>query len=107
MVIDSLLWSQRHEDRHDHFLNSLVGNMPTIVENLQTKKQASVWVRIDIHCLAKWMKDKRSKSLVKPQGQESTITKAQVVHLVGGRDTPVVLSHNKQNRDEHGNACVG
>jgi hypothetical protein len=34
------------------------------------------------------------------------ITKTQGVHLVGVMDTPVVLSHNEQTRDEHGNACV-
>jgi hypothetical protein len=35
------------------------------------------------------MKDKHLKSLVKPQGQGSMITKAQGVHLVTVRDTPV------------------
>jgi hypothetical protein len=52
------------------------------------------------------MKDKHSKAFGKPQGQGSMITKTQGVHLVGVRDTPVVLSHNKWAREEHGNACV-
>jgi hypothetical protein len=52
------------------------------------------------------MKDKRSKSPVKPQAQRSMITKAQGVRLVKVRDTPVILSHIKQTRDEQGNACV-
>jgi hypothetical protein len=43
---------------------------------------------------------------VKPQGQGAMITKAQGVCLVGVRDTPVILSHNEQIRDTHGNACV-
>jgi hypothetical protein len=32
-VLGPLLWSQRHEGRRDHFLNSMVGNMNTISEN--------------------------------------------------------------------------
>jgi hypothetical protein len=52
------------------------------------------------------MKDKHSKSLAKPQGQGSMITKTRGVHLVEVRGTPVVLSHNEQVRDEHGNTCV-
>jgi hypothetical protein len=43
---------------------------------------------------------------VKPQGQGSMITKTREVLLVGVMDTPVVLSHNEQTRDEHGKACV-
>jgi hypothetical protein len=43
---------------------------------------------------------------VKPQGQGYMITKTQGVHLVRVGDTPVILSHNKQTRDELGNACV-
>jgi hypothetical protein len=34
------------------------------------------------------------------------ITKTQGVHLVGVRDTPVVLSRNKWTRAEYGNACI-
>jgi hypothetical protein len=34
------------------------------------------------------------------------ITKTQGVHLVRVRDTPVVLSHEGQSRDDHGNTCV-
>jgi hypothetical protein len=34
------------------------------------------------------------------------ITKAQGVQFGGVRDTPVILSHNEQTRDEYGNACV-
>jgi hypothetical protein len=34
------------------------------------------------------------------------ITKTQGVHLISVRDTPVILSHNEQARDEHGNTCV-
>jgi hypothetical protein len=52
------------------------------------------------------MKDKRSKSLVKPQGQGSMITKTQGVHFIRVRDTPVILCHNERARDEHGNTCV-
>jgi hypothetical protein len=63
-------------------------------------------VSFDIHDSAKQMKDKRSKSLEKPQGQGSMITKTQGVHLIRVRDTPVILSHNERARDEHGNTCV-
>jgi hypothetical protein len=63
-------------------------------------------VHFDIHDSAKRMKDKHSNALVKPQGQGSMITKARGVHLVGVRDIPVILSHNEQARDEHGNTCV-
>jgi hypothetical protein len=52
------------------------------------------------------MKDKRLKALAKPQGQGSMITKTQGVHLVGVRDTPVVLNHNERARDEHDNTYV-
>jgi hypothetical protein len=69
-------------------------------------KQALVWVSFDIHNSAKQMKDKRLKSLAKPQGQGLMITKTQGAHLVRVRDTLVVLSHNERARDEHGNACV-
>jgi hypothetical protein len=63
-------------------------------------------VSFDIHDSTKQMKDKHSKSLAKPQGQGSMITKTQGAHLVGMRDTPVILSHNERARDEHGNTCV-
>jgi hypothetical protein len=63
-------------------------------------------VSFDIHDPAKWMKDKHLKALAKPEGQGSMITKTQGAHLVIVRDTPVILSHNKRARDEHGNACV-
>jgi hypothetical protein len=63
-------------------------------------------VNIEIHGLVKRMKDKRSKSLVKPKGQISMITKTQEMHLVRVTDTPVILSCNKRTSDEHGNACV-
>jgi hypothetical protein len=52
------------------------------------------------------MKDDCTESLVKPQGQESTITKTQGVRLVRARDTPVVLCRNEQTSDEHGSAGV-
>jgi hypothetical protein len=52
-----------------------------------------VWVSFDIHDSARQIKDKRLKSLAKPQGQGSTITKTQGVHLIRVRDTPVILSH--------------
>jgi hypothetical protein len=42
----------------------------------------------DIHDSTKQMKDKRSKSLAKPQGQGSMITKTQGVHLIRVRHTP-------------------
>jgi hypothetical protein len=45
-------------------------------------------------------------SLAKPHGQGSMRTKNRGVHLVGMRDTLVVLSHNERARDEHGNTCV-
>jgi hypothetical protein len=38
--------------------------------------------------------------------QGSMIINAQEAHLVRVRDTPVVLSHNEWNSDEHGNAGV-
>jgi hypothetical protein len=44
--------------------------------------------------------------LAKPQGQGSKITKTSRVRLVRVIDTPVVLSHNRRTRDEHGNTCV-
>jgi hypothetical protein len=65
-----------------------------------------VWVSFDIHDSAKQMKVKRLKSLAKPKGQGSMITKTQRVHVVRVRDTPVVLSHNERARDKHGNICV-
>jgi hypothetical protein len=34
------------------------------------------------------------------------ITKTQGVLLVGVMDTPVILSHNERNREEHGMTCV-
>jgi hypothetical protein len=46
------------------------------------------------------------KSLVKPQGQGSMITKTQGLRLVRVMDTTVILSHNERTSDEHGNACV-
>jgi hypothetical protein len=49
------------------------------------------------------MKDKRLKALAEPQGQGWMIAKTQGVHLGTVRDALVVLSHNKQTRDEHGN----
>jgi hypothetical protein len=55
-------------------------------------------------CSPKLMKDKRLKSLAKPQGPLKT--KAQGVHLVRVMDTPVILSHNEWTKDKHGNACV-
>jgi hypothetical protein len=45
-----------------------------------------------------------TKSLVKPQGQRSMVTKTEGVHLIGVTDTPVACSRNKWTRDEHGNA---
>jgi hypothetical protein len=42
MVTKPLLWSQQHESRLEHFLNSKVGNMPTIIENLQSRTSFSV-----------------------------------------------------------------
>jgi hypothetical protein len=59
-----------------------------------------------MHDSAKQMKDKHSKSLMKPQGQGSMVNKTQEIHMVRVRDTPVVLSHNEWARDEHGNTCV-
>jgi hypothetical protein len=47
---------------------------------------------LDIHDSANQMKDKRSKT--------------RGMHLVGVRDTLVILSYNGQVRDEHGNTCV-
>jgi hypothetical protein len=52
------------------------------------------------------MKDKSLKALAKPQGQGSMITKTRGVHLVGVRDTPIVLSYNEWARDQHGNTCA-
>jgi hypothetical protein len=104
--IELLLWSQRYECRRDHILNSRVGNMPTIEREPTDENKLQCGVSIDIHCLAKWMKDKHSKSLMKPHAQGSMITKMQGVHLVEVRDTPVILSHNEWTRDESGNAYV-
>jgi hypothetical protein len=47
------------------------------------------------------MKDGCTESLVKPQGQESMITKTQGVRLARVRDTPVILSHIEWTRDKH------
>jgi hypothetical protein len=41
------------------------------------------------------MKDEHSKALVIAQGQESMIIKTRGVHLVGVRDTPVIIRHNE------------
>jgi hypothetical protein len=56
-VIKPLLWSQRHEGRSDHFLNSRVGNMPTIGRELGNKNELRCGANIDNHCLATRMKD--------------------------------------------------
>jgi hypothetical protein len=79
--------------------------MPTISENLQTK-QASIGISFDNHYLAKWMNDGCTKSLVKPQGQGSMVTKTHGVHMVRVWDTPVILSRNEWTSEENGNACV-
>jgi hypothetical protein len=63
-------------------------------------------VSFDIHDSAKRMRDKCLKSQAKPQGQGLMIIKTRGVHLVGVRDTLVILSHNDWARDEHGNTCV-
>jgi hypothetical protein len=76
-----------------------------IESNLQAKTCFSVG-QLDIHDSARQMKDKRPKSLAKPQGQGSTITKTQGVHLIRVRDTPVILSRKERTRDDHGNTCV-
>jgi hypothetical protein len=67
--------------------------MPTIGRELVDGNKLQCGVNIDFHCLAKRMKDTSSKSLVKPQGQESTITKTQVVCSIGGKGTPIIESH--------------
>jgi hypothetical protein len=56
--IELLLWSQRYECRRDHILNSRVWNMPTIEREPTDENKLQCGVSIDIHCLAKWMKDK-------------------------------------------------
>jgi hypothetical protein len=61
---------------------------------------------MNTHFLAKRMKDGVTESLVKPQGHGSMVTKTQGVCLVKVRDTPIVLSHNRQTRNERGNTCV-
>jgi hypothetical protein len=73
---------------------------------LASRNKLQCGVSFDIHESAKWTKVKHLKALVKPQGQGSMITKTQGAHMVRVRDTPVILSHNKRARDEHGNACV-
>jgi hypothetical protein len=82
-----------------------INNHPNQVK-LRGKNKLHCRVSFDIHDSAKWMKDKRSKALEKPQGQGTTITKTRGVHLVGVTGTPVILSHNEWARDEHGNSCV-
>jgi hypothetical protein len=34
-VVEPLIWSEQHDSRLDHFLNSRVGNMPTIGRELE------------------------------------------------------------------------
>jgi hypothetical protein len=66
MVIEPLLWSQQHEGRPDHFLNSRVGIMPTIRQELANMNKLHCGVSFDNHCLAKRMDGRFTKSLVKP-----------------------------------------
>jgi hypothetical protein len=75
MTSELLLWFQWHEGRYDHCLNFRVKNMPTIRQELADKNKLQCGVSIDIPCLAKQMKDKLSKSLMKPQGKGLIITK--------------------------------
>jgi hypothetical protein len=82
-----------------------VNDHPNCVK-LAGKNKLQCVVSFDIHNSAKRMKVKHLKSLAKPEGQGSMITKTQGVHLVRVRDTPVVLSHNRRARDKHGNTCV-
>jgi hypothetical protein len=82
-----------------------INDHPNRVELVGRTKLQCV-VSFDINDSAKQMKDKCSKALAKPQEQGSMITKTQGVHLVGVRDTPVILSHNKWATDKHGNTCV-
>jgi hypothetical protein len=98
-VIEPLLWSQWHESRLDHFLNSRVRNMPTISENLQTETNFRAGSAL---MTTAWQKGwrKGSKSLAKPQGQGSMITKTQGVCLVKVWETPVVLSRNEWTSDD-------
>jgi hypothetical protein len=78
---------------------------PNLVK-LAGRNKLRCGLSFDIHDSSKQMKDKRSKSLAKPQGQGSMMTKTQGVHSIRVTDTPTVLSHNERTRDEHGNTCV-
>jgi hypothetical protein len=80
--------------------------MPTIRQELVEGNKLQCGVNMNIHCLAKRMKDGCTVSLVNSQGQGSMVTKTQGVHLVRVNDTPVVLSHNEQSSVEHGKPCV-
>jgi hypothetical protein len=71
--------------------------VPIIDEILQTETSFNVESALT-SLLGKRGSRTHSKSLVKPRQQG--------VHLVRVLDTPVILSHNEQTRDEHGNACV-
>jgi hypothetical protein len=51
-----LLWSLRHEGRRYHFLNSMVGNMPTISQELADRNKHLCGVSFDSHYSAKRMK---------------------------------------------------
>jgi hypothetical protein len=106
MVIEPLLYSQRQEGRRDYFLNSRVGNLAYYRRELADENQLQCGVNMNTHYLAKRMKDGCMESLVIPQGQGLMVIKAQGVHVVRVRDTPLILSQNEWTRDEHGNACV-
>jgi hypothetical protein len=75
MVVEPLLWSQRHEGTRDHSLKSRVGSMPTIGQELADGNKLQCGVNLNTHCLAKRTKDGCTESLVKPQGQGSMMTK--------------------------------
>jgi hypothetical protein len=68
------------------------------------RKQASGWGQHEHLLLCDKDEGGCTKSLVKPQGQGSMITKTQWVRLVRVFDTPVILSRNKLTSDAHGNA---
>jgi hypothetical protein len=62
-------------------------------------------IRIDLHYLAKRMKDGCTKSLAKSQGEGTMITKTQGVYLVRVGDTQVIPGRKEWTQGEHGNAC--
>jgi hypothetical protein len=79
--------------------------MPTIDENLKMETSFSVGSALT-PLLGKTNEGSVRSHLRNHKDKDSRITKTQGLRLVGVCDTPIILCHNKQSSDEHGNACV-